>query len=61
MTTIAQAIKQEGRREGIREGRQEGILEIAKNMLSKIQLDVQVVKEATGLSIDELMKLQHEA
>ena len=49
MTTIAQAIKQEG------------ILEIAKNMLSKLHLDIQVVKEATGLSIDELMKLQHEA
>ena len=60
MTTIAQAIKQEGRQEGRREGRQEGILEIAKNMLSKLHLDVQAVKEATGLSIEELMKLQHE-
>jgi DNA-binding Xre family transcriptional regulator len=35
-------------------------IEIAKNMLSKLHLDMQTVAEATGLSEEELIKLQEE-
>lgn len=45
--------------------RQQGMhtksVEIAKNMLSKLHLGIKAVKEATGLSEEELMKLQQEA
>ena len=70
--TVAQQLRQEGmqkgRQEGMKKGRQEGrqegmhtkSLEIAKNMLSKLHLDIKVVKEATGLSEEELLKLQAE-
>ena len=70
MTSIAQALKQEGRQEGIQKGRQEGetigiqkgahdkALHIARNMLSKLHLGINEVKKATGLSEEELMKLQ---
>jgi predicted transposase/invertase (TIGR01784 family) len=53
MTSIAQAIRQEGM--------QQEKLHIAKNMLSKLHLDIKAVKEATGLSEEELIKLQEEA
>ena len=66
MTSIAQALRQEGIQEGIQKGRQEGMqegahdkaLHIAKNMLSKLHLGINAVKEATGLSEEELIKLQ---
>ena len=45
---------QQGRQEGIQKGRQE----IARNMLSNMHLDMQIVSQATGLSQVELMKLQ---
>ena len=65
MTSITQSIRQEARYEGIQKGRQEGRQtrnqEIAKNMLSNMHLDIQTVSQATGLSKDELMKLQEEA
>jgi predicted transposase/invertase (TIGR01784 family) len=55
---------QKGRQEGIQKGRQEGMytktLDIARNMLSKLHLDMKTVSEATGLSEEELMKLQEE-
>ena len=51
--TAAQYLRQEGR--------QEGMLHVAKNMLSKLHLDIKAVKEATGLSEEELRKLQEEA
>ena len=53
---VTQAIKQEGRQEGIQQEK----LHIAQNMLSKLHLDIKAVKEATGLSEEELMKLQEE-
>jgi predicted transposase/invertase (TIGR01784 family) len=61
MISIAQAIRQEGRQEGMQQGMQQEKLHIAKNMLSKLHLGIKVVKEATGLSEEELMKLQEEA
>ena len=48
--TAAQYLRQEGM--------QEEKLHIAKNMLSKLHLDVEIVAQATGLSREELMKLQ---
>jgi hypothetical protein len=35
-------------------------LDIARNMLSKLPLDMKTVSEATGLSEEELVKLQEE-
>jgi predicted XRE-type DNA-binding protein len=57
MTSIAQAIRQEGMQQGMQQEK----LHIAKNMLSKLHLDIKAVKEATGLSEEELIKLQEEA
>ena len=58
MTTIAQAIGQEFESKGRQQGMQTKALDIAKNMLSKLHLDVETVAQATGLSQEELMKLQ---
>jgi hypothetical protein len=64
MTSIAQAIGQEYEKKGMQQGMQQGMqrrnIEIAKNMLSKLHLDMQTVSKATGLSQEELMKLQEE-
>ena len=58
--TVAQQLRQEGMQKGRQEGMHTKSLEIAKNMLSKLHLDIKVVKEATGLSEEELLKLQAE-
>ena len=74
--TVTQVIRQEGIQQGMRKGMQKGIqqgvqqgmqrgmhtksLEIAKNMLYELHLDMKVVSKATGLSQVELMKLQAE-
>jgi predicted transposase YdaD len=47
-----------GRQQGMQQGMQTKALDIAKNMLSKLHLDVETVAQATGLSQEELMKLQ---
>ncbi len=52
--TAAQQLRQEGRQEGMHAEK----LHIAKNMLSNLHLDMQTVAQATGLSEQELMKLQ---
>ena len=56
--------KKKGREEGRMEGREEGIekrsREIAVNLL-RINLPVQTICEATGLSAEEITKLQSEA
>ena len=49
-----------GRKEGIdigvRQGREEGIWHIAMNML-KMGLDIDMIAEVTGLSLEEIQKL----
>ena len=59
-----QAGIEKGREEGRMEGREEGIekrsREIAVNLL-RINLPVQTICEATGLSAEEITKLQSEA
>ena len=57
MTSIAQAIGQEYEQRGMQQEK----LHIAKNMLSNMHLDIQTVSQATGLSKEELMKIQEEA
>jgi predicted transposase/invertase (TIGR01784 family) len=54
--TAAQQLRQEGKKEGMQQEK----LHIARNMLSKLHLDMQTVAKATGLSGEELMKLQQE-
>jgi 5-formyltetrahydrofolate cyclo-ligase len=50
--SVAQQLRQEGRHTKA--------LNIAKSMPSNLQLDMQTVAQATGLSQEELMKLQEE-
>lgn len=58
--TIAQQLElrgeQRGEQRGIEKGKHEGVLLTAKNMLDK-GFDMKIVKEITGLSIEELAKL----
>ncbi len=49
-------IRRIGKEEGFAEGRAEGKAEIARNML-KMNLDISVISEATGLSIEEIQAL----
>ncbi|MCG8341197.1 MAG: hypothetical protein MI674_08105, partial [Cytophagales bacterium] len=52
--TYSDKLRQEGRQEGIKTRS----LEIAKNMLLNLHLGIDVVQKATGLSTEELKKLQ---
>ena len=49
--------REEGREEGIKEGREEGINSTASKMLKK-DMEVDLISELTGLSIDEIIKLK---
>ena len=59
--TVARQLKREGKIEGKREGKIEGIqtrsIQIARNMLLKLHLDIDTVQEATELSKAELEKI----
>ena len=52
--------KKKGREEGLEKGLKQGRREIAVNLL-RINLPVQTICEATGLSAEEITKLQSEA
>ena len=52
--------REEGREEGLEKGLKQGRREIAVNLL-RINLPVQTICEATGLSAEEITKLQSEA
>ena len=58
---VTQAIRQEGMQQGMQQGAHTKAWEIAKHLLSTLHLDIQAVQEATGLSQEELTKLQEEA
>ncbi|HGJ5855244.1 MAG TPA: ISNCY family transposase, partial [Arsenophonus nasoniae] len=58
LMTIAQALRQEGRQEGIQEGMQKAKIELAKQFLSN-GADRHMVKISTGLSDEELNKIQN--
>ena len=51
---------QKGMQQGMQKGMQTKSLEIAKNMLFNLHLDIDVVQKATGLSSEALRKLQAE-
>jgi predicted transposase YdaD len=56
--TAAQQLRQEGRQQGIQKGVQKGrqeemyakTLDIAKHMLSRLRLNIQIVSKVMGLS-----------
>ena len=58
----AEKLIQQGLQKGMQQGLQKGMktrsLEIAKNMLLNLHLGLDVVQKATGLSREELNKLQ---
>ena len=49
-----------GKEEGMQKGMQQEKVEIAKNMLCNLHLDIDVVQKATGLASEALRKLQEE-
>ena len=67
--TAAQHLRQEGMQQGIQQGKREGMqqgkregmytksIEIARHMLSNMQLDIKTVSQATGLSTKTLKRL----
>ena len=48
--------RKEGIEEGIKEGLKEGKLQIAKN-LKKKNMDINFISEVTGLSVEEIQKI----
>ncbi|POW56066.1 hypothetical protein C3408_15110 [Candidatus Pantoea alvi] len=61
LMTIAEQLKQkgrlEGKLEGILEGRREGTLKVARSLL-KMNMPREAIMQATGLSEEELNRLQ---
>ncbi|HGJ5879272.1 MAG TPA: Rpn family recombination-promoting nuclease/putative transposase, partial [Arsenophonus nasoniae] len=60
LMTIAQALRQEGRQEGRLEGEKKATLKLAKQFLAN-GVDRNTVKISTGLSDDELNKLENKS
>ncbi|OQY09929.1 MAG: hypothetical protein B6I28_02025 [Fusobacteriia bacterium 4572_132] len=60
-TDIAEVYKKEGHEEGIKEGIKEGekkrSIEVGKNLLNN-GVNIQIISQATGLSIEEIEKLK---
>jgi predicted transposase/invertase (TIGR01784 family) len=61
---IYMSVAQQLRQEGLEIGREEGIvtkaIAVAKNMLFKLHLDIDIVQKATELPKDELEKILQE-
>ena len=61
--TIKKLSFQEGQQEGIKEGelkgKQQEKSEIAKKLLNK-EIDISIISETTGLSIEEINKLKNQ-
>lgn len=55
---IERRVERRGKQLGKQEGRQTKAVEIARNMLFKLHLGIDVVQKATGLSREELNNLQ---
>ena len=55
-TGLQEGLK-EGRKKGIEQGSNNKAIEIAKNLLTK-NIDIKIISESTGLSIDEIKKLK---
>lgn len=60
--TIAEQLREEGKQQGIQQGIQQGVQQtsetIARNLLAS-GIAVEVVKQATGLSLQQLEQLGH--
>mmetsp|Transcript_10204 Transcript_10204/g.23633 ORF Transcript_10204/g.23633 Transcript_10204/m.23633 type:complete len:105 (-) Transcript_10204:4096-4410(-) len=54
--TAAQQLREKGREEG----REEEKMNIAKNMLSKLRLNLQTVAQITGIDLKTLLRLQEQ-
>ena len=54
---IRQCFRKDGFEEGLEKGKEEGILTTAKNLL-KNNVDIKVISEVTGLSIEEIKNLK---
>lgn len=54
--TIAEQLKQEGRKEGKREGMLEGKREVARSLL-KMKLPREAILQATGLKEEDLARI----
>ncbi len=55
--TIAEMLKQEGRKEGVEKGRKEGIEETKKETARSLLdegVDINIISSATGLSLQEI-------
>ena len=48
--------REEGREEGLKEGEKKGKIDIAKNML-KLNIDINIISQSTGLTINEINEL----
>ena len=61
METIAEALKREGREEGIALGMEKGIeqrnIDIAKNMLAN-NFDIGIIKKITELTVEQIKALK---
>lgn len=58
LMTMAEQLKQIGRKEGIQEGKRAAMQDIAKAMLAR-GFDGAIITEITGLSCEELQQLPH--
>ncbi|XWN34943.1 MAG: Rpn family recombination-promoting nuclease/putative transposase [Roseivirga sp.] len=52
---------QKGMQEGMQQGMQKGMQQVAKSMFSELHLDIDTIKKVTGLTREELERLQQEA
>ncbi|WP_158618933.1 MULTISPECIES: hypothetical protein [Pantoea] len=55
--TIAEQLKQEGRKEGKLEGKPEARLEVARSLL-KMNMSREAILQATGLTEEQLSRIQ---
>lgn len=60
LKTTKQQIERQAIKQGRQEGLQQGIQQVAKSLLSQLHLDLKAVQQATGLSQEELERLQKE-
>jgi predicted transposase/invertase (TIGR01784 family) len=56
METLAQQLRNEGRKIGIEEGMKEGKLDTARELIKR-GVDIDIIAEATGFSREELEEL----
>ncbi|MDG0809001.1 hypothetical protein [Cohnella rhizosphaerae] len=56
--SMLEGAKQAGMQAGMKAGREEGIKEAAKNML-RLNVDISIITQATGLSEQEILALKN--